>query len=95
MACEDVNMPTDREVVEAVQAAFGVTRPELEHVLACEWCSLTGTIEPGPEFCLDFRREFRGWVPREPTPEEVALTRRLAALWEPEIRRSLGVVQRP
>jgi hypothetical protein len=79
----------DAAIVEALQLDLGVTRPELEHVMQCPQCSVTDDgYDAGPYFCAAFRDEFRPLPPQPPpTPEQVALTQQIVAIWEPLIRK--------
>ena len=77
---------TDQEIVAWIRDELDVTRPELEHVAACGQCSITGdSDDPGPSFCHEFDVEFRGWKPREPSPEGSYIP----AVWAQELRRTL------
>jgi hypothetical protein len=73
-----------------MQREMDVTRPELEHVLTCGDCYLFDPYDGGgPHFCLAFETEFRGYVPRERTPEEQARANAMAALYAPLIKQAL------
>lgn len=85
-----VTMETE-DIIAETQARLGLeSRAELEHALTCSDCYWFDRDDGGsPHWCQAFRIQFRGYVAREPTPEETARTRAVAALWEPVLRQAL------
>lgn len=83
---------TDAEIITLTQEALQVTsRAELEHVLSCGDCYLFDRDDGGgPHYCRAFDIDFRGYVPREPTPESVARGAYMVKLWGPMIREALA-----
>jgi hypothetical protein len=79
----------NRDLIRAMQRALDVTRPELEHVLTCKDCYLFDSDDAGPHFCHAFEIEFRGWVPRERTPEEQEQAQMWMNIYGPAIQQAL------
>lgn len=78
---------TDAAIAAWLCDELDVTRPELEHVVRCPDCSVTGSsYEPGPDFCHAFEVEFRGWTPpASPPPGSF-----VSELWASQIKAALA-----
>jgi hypothetical protein len=72
----------DAAIVAWLMEYLDVTRPELDHVVQCDDCSITGWYaEGGPMFCKAFRDEFRPEPVRVLTAAEAAEAERTAAVY--------------
>lgn len=67
-----------KKVLRAIGEHLGLSRAEMEHVVDCTVCSIYDQ-----DYCLPFRKEFRGYVPRELTDEEKARGKFIQDLWGP------------
>lgn len=69
-----------KKVLRAIGEHLGLSRAEMEHVVDCTVCSIYDE-----DYCLPFRKEFRGYVPRELTDEEKARGKWISDLWSPAL----------